>query len=590
MRSNAPETAPRGRIRPLLALMPYVLRYRGRFLGALAALFVAAGATLAIPLAVRRMIDLGFASEKSGTIDQYFLAILAVVAILALASAFRYFLVTTIGERVVADLRSAVFAHIVSLDAGFFDTARAGELTSRLTADTTQIKAAVGSSASVALRNVLLLMGAATMMVVTSPRLSSLILIAIPLVMVPLFGFGRAVRRRSRLAQDMLANATGFAAEAIGAVRTVQAMTAEDTARSRFSGAVERAFDAAQDVTRSRAVLTAIAIFLAFASVVLILWSGAQAVLAKEMTPGTLGQFVLYAVFAAGALGALSEVWGEISQTAGAAERIIELLHIEPAIKAPPNPLAFPAKPRGALRFENVSYAYPSRRDANVLSGVSFAAAPGERIAVVGPSGAGKSTLFHLMLRFDDPQSGKILFDGVDIAKADPQIVRRNLALVPQEPVIFAASIAENIRYGRPGASDDEVKRAGETALVDEFVAVLPEGYATEVGERGITLSGGQRQRIAIARAVLRDAPVLLLDEATSALDAESEALVQKALERTMEGRTSLVIAHRLATVLGADRIIVLQHGRVVEEGPHAKLAANGGLYSRLAALQFGSA
>lgn len=587
MRSNAPETAPRGRVRPLLALMPYVLRYRGRFLGALAALFVAAGATLAIPLAVRRMIDLGFASEKSGTIDQYFIAILAVVAILALASAFRYFLVTTIGERVVADLRSAVFAHIVSLDAGFFDTARAGELTSRLTADTTQIKAAVGSSASVALRNVLLLMGAATMMVVTSPRLSSLILIAIPLVMLPLFGFGRAVRRRSRLAQDMLANATGFAAEAIGAVRTVQAMTAEDAARVHFSGAVERAFEAAQDVTRSRAVLTAIAIFLAFASVVLILWSGAQAVLAKEMTPGTLGQFVLYAVFAAGALGALSEVWGEISQTAGAAERIIELLHIEPAIKAPPNPLAFPAKPRGELRFENVSYVYPSRRDANVLSGVSFAAAAGERIAVVGPSGAGKSTLFHLMLRFDDPQSGKILFDGVDIAKADPQIVRRNLALVPQEPVIFAASIAENIRYGRPGASDDEVKRAGETALVDEFVGALPEGYTTEVGERGITLSGGQRQRIAIARAVLRDAPVLLLDEATSALDAESEALVQKALERTMEGRTSLVIAHRLATVLGADRIIVLQKGRVVEEGPHAKLAANGGLYSRLAALQF---
>jgi ATP-binding cassette, subfamily B, bacterial len=588
MRSNTPETAPRGRVRPLLALMPYVLRYRGRFLGALAALFVAAGATLAIPLAVRRMIDLGFASEKSGYIDQYFIAILAVVAVLSLASAFRYFLVTTIGERVVADLRSAVFAHIVSLDAGFFDTARAGELTSRLTADTTQIKAAVGSSASVALRNLLLLIGAAAMMVVTSPRLSSLVLIAIPLVMLPLFGFGRAVRRRSRLAQDMLADATGFAAEAIGAVKTVQAMTAEAAARSRFSGAVERAFEAAQDVTRSRAVLTAIAIFLAFASVVLILWSGAQAVLAKEMTPGTLGQFVLYAVFAAGALGALSEVWGEISQTAGAAERIIELLHIEPAIVAPPNPVSFPGKPRGELRFENVSYAYPSRRDAGVLSGISFAAAAGERIAVVGPSGAGKSTLFHLLLRFDDPQAGKILFDGVDIAKADPHIVRRHLALVPQDPVIFAASIAENIRYGRPGASDDDVKRAGETALVDEFVRALPEGYTTEVGERGITLSGGQRQRIAIARAVLRDAPVLLLDEATSALDAESEALVQKALERTMEGRTSLVIAHRLATVLGADRIIVLQKGRVVEEGPHAKLAANGGLYSRLAALQFG--
>jgi ATP-binding cassette subfamily B protein len=590
MRSNGPENGPRERIRPLLALMPYVLRYRGRFLGALAALFVAAAATLAIPLAVRRMIDLGFASEKSGTIDQYFLAILAVVAVLALASAFRYFLVTTIGERVVADLRSAVFALIVSLDAGFFDTARAGELTSRLTADTTQIKSAVGSSASVALRNLLLLIGAAGMMVITSPRLSSLVLIAIPLVMLPLFGFGRAVRRRSRLAQDMLADATGFAAEAIGAVKTVQAMTAEETARARFSGAVERAYEAAQDVTRSRAILTAIAIFLAFASVVLILWSGAQAVLAGQMTPGTLGQFVLYAVFAAGALGALSEVWGEVSQTAGAAERIVELLDIRPAIVAPPNAVAFPAKPRGELRFDGVSYAYPSRRDANVLSGISFSATAGERIAVVGPSGAGKSTLFHLLLRFDDPRAGKILFDGVDIAKADPLIVRRHLALVPQDPVIFAASIAENIRYGRPGASDDDVKRAGETALVDEFVRALPEGYTTQVGERGITLSGGQRQRIAIARAVLRDAPVLLLDEATSALDAESEALVQQALERIMEGRTSLVIAHRLATVLGADRIIVLQQGRVVEEGPHAKLAANGGLYSRLAALQFGSA
>ncbi len=536
MRPNGLENAPRGRVRPLLALMPFVLRYRLRFLGALVALFTAAAATLAIPLAVRRMIDLGFASEKSGTIDQYFIAILVVVAVLSLASAFRYFLVTTIGERVVADLRAAVFARIISLDAGFFDTARAGELTSRLTADTTQIKSAVGSSASIALRNVLLLLGAAGMMVVTSPRLSSLVLIAIPLVMLPLFGFGRSVRRRSRYAQDMLADATGFAAEAIGAVRTVQAMTAEESARKRFSNAVERAFEAAQDVTRSRAILTAIAIFLAFASVVLILWSGAQAVLAGQMSAGTLGQFVLYAVFAAGALGALSEVWGEISQTAGAAERIIELLQIEPAIAAPPNPVAFPAKARGALRFENVSYAYPSRRDANVLSGISFEAAPGERVAVVGPSGAGKSTLIHLMLRFDDPQSGKILFDGVDVAKADPHLVRQNLALVPQEPVIFAASIADNIRYGRPGASDDDVKRAGETALVDEFVRALPGGYTTQVGERGVTLSGGQRQRLAIARAVLRDAPVLLLDEATSALDAESEALVQKALERIMAG------------------------------------------------------
>jgi ATP-binding cassette subfamily B protein len=588
MRPKGPENGPKARFRPLLALMPFVLRYPGRFLLALAALFVAALATLAIPLAVRRMIDLGFGADAGGKIDQYFLAILGVVAVLALASAARYYLVTTIGERVVADLRSAVFARIVSLDTGFFDSARAGEISSRLTADTVQIKSAVGSSASVALRNVLLLTGAMAMMVVTSPKLSLLVLFAIPAVMLPLLGFGRAVRKRSRLAQDKLADATAFAVEAIGAVRTVQAMTAEDTAKQRFGVAVEEAFDAARDATRSRSLLTAIAIFLAFASVVLVLWSGAQSVLAGQMTPGTLSQFVLYAVFAAGALGALAEVWGEVSQTAGAAERIVELLQIEPAIKAPAAPLALPAKPRGEVKFEAVSYSYPSLRDAPVLDAVGFTAAAGERIAIVGPSGAGKSTIFHLLLRFDDPAQGRILLDGIDIAKADPREVRMHIALVPQEPAIFAASIADNIRYGKPGASDGEVKRAAETALVDEFVRNLPQGYDTPVGERGVTLSGGQRQRLAIARAVLRDAPVLLLDEATSALDAESEALVQRALERIMEGRTSLVIAHRLATVLGADRIVVLQKGRIVEEGTHAKLNASSGLYARLAALQFG--
>jgi ATP-binding cassette subfamily B protein len=575
-------------IRPLLALMPYVLRDRLRFLGAIAALVAAALAALAIPIAVRRMIDFGFAADRAGFIDRYFAVMLAVVAVLAAASALRYYLVTTIGERVVADLRRDVFARVIALDAAFFDTARAGEITSRLTADTTQIKSAVGSTASVALRNVVLGLGAVIMMVVTSPRLSALVLLAIPLVMLPLFGFGRAVRRRSRLAQDMLADASAFAAEAIGAVRTVQAMTAEAPARARFDGAVERAYQAARDATRSRSVLTAIAIFLAFASVVLILWSGAHQVLAGTLSAGTLGQFVLYAVFAAGALGALSEVWGEISQTAGAAERILELLGIEPAIRAPARPANLPARPRGEIRFETVRYAYPSQRQRAVLDGVSFTAAPGERIAIVGPSGAGKSTVFHLLLRFDDPHAGAIRFDGVDIASADPQEVRRHLALVPQDPVIFAATIAENIRFGRPDASDMEVRAAAETALVAEFAQTLPQGYDTAVGERGITLSGGQRQRIAIARAVLRDAPVLLLDEATSALDAASEALVQEALGRIMKGRTSLVIAHRLATVLEADRILVLQEGRVVEEGTHRQLAAAGGLYARLAELQFG--
>ena len=561
-RPEGPENGARPRFRPLIALLPYVLRYPGRFMAALLALFAAALATLAIPLAVRRMIDLGFGAGAGGTINQYFLAILGVVAILAIASAVRYYLVTTIGERVVSDLRSAVFARIVSLDAAFFDRARAGEIGSRLTADTVQIKSAVGSSASVALRNLLLLIGAVGMMVITSPKLSLLVLIAIPLVMLPLFGFGRTVRRRSRLAQDRLADATAFAVEAIGAVRTVQAMTAEEAAKTRFGAAIEEAFGAARDATLARSFLTAVAIFLAFAC-------------------------VLYSVFAAGALGALAEVGGEISQTAGAAERIVELLHIEPSIKAPAHPAALPPKPRGEVRFESVSYAYPTLKDAPVLNGVSINAAPGERIAVVGPSGAGKSTIFHLLLRFDDPKSGRILFDGVDIAKADPREVRQHIALVPQEPAIFAASIAENIRYGKPGASDEAVRRAAETALVDEFVRNLPQGFDTQVGERGVTLSGGQRQRLAIARAVLRDAPLLLLDEATSALDAESEALVQKALERIMAGRTSLVIAHRLATVLGADRIVVLQKGRVVEEGTHATLSASGGLYSRLADLQF---
>ncbi|TSJ60445.1 ATP-binding cassette domain-containing protein [Starkeya sp. 3C] len=578
----------RPRLRPLRALWPHILRYRGRAAAALAALVVAAIATLVVPIAVRRMIDLGFDESHAGFIDRYFGVMIGVVAVLAIASAARYYLVMTLGERIVADLRAQLFAHVLTLDGGFYDSARSGELISRLTADTTQIKSAVGASASIALRNLVLFFGAAVMMVVTSPWLSATLLIAIPVIVAVLLGAGRGVRKRSRNAQDTLAEASAYAAEAIGAVRSLQANTAEASAARHFAGEVEQAFNAASDAVRARAWLTGFAILLIFASVVGILWAGANAVLAGTMTAGTLGQFVLYAVLAASGLGQLGEVWGEISQAAGATERIAELLAEQPKVSRPAVPEALPEPARGAVAFENVAFAYPTRPDLPALSGVSFAVRPGERVAVVGPSGAGKSTLFQLLLRFYDPASGRVEVDGVDIARADPEAVRARIALVPQDVAIFATSIRENIRLGRPDATDAEVEEAGRLARADEFVTRLPEGWETAVGERGVTLSGGQRQRIAIARAILRRAPILLLDEATSALDAESETLVQQALDRSMEGRTTLVIAHRLATVLSADRILVMEGGRVVEEGNHASLVAQGGLYARLAALQFG--
>jgi ATP-binding cassette subfamily B protein len=583
------EAAPRGRARlkPLAGLWPYVRRYRGLVAGACVALVVAALATLAVPIAVRRIIDFGFSADRIGLIDQYFTVAIGIVAVLAVASALRYYLVTVLGERVVADLRADVFAHLTALSAAFFDTAKTGEMVSRLTADTTQIKATVGASVSIALRNLLLFVGAGAMMVATSPRLSGFVLAAIPIIVLPLVGFGRAVRRRSRAAQDTLADATAYAAELIGAVRTLQAFTNETSAVARFTAAVERAFAAARSSTRARAVLTAIVIFLAFGSVALVLWVGAQDVVADRITGGRLSQFLLYAAFAAGGLSQLSEVWGEISLAAGAAERIAEILAIAPAIKAPAHPVPLPSPARGEVAFADVRFAYPTRTEAGVLDGVTLRVSPGEKVAIVGPTGAGKSTMFHLLLRFYDPQSGHVSFDGVPLADADPGELRARIALVPQDVAIFAATVADNIRFGRAGATDADVKRAAELALVDEFIARLPQGYDTTVGERGVTLSGGQRQRIAIARAILRDAPLLLLDEATSSLDAESETLVQKALERLMQARTTLVIAHRLATVLTCDRILVMDHGRIVEEGTHARLAAAGGLYARLARLQF---
>ena len=587
--SAAAETPakPRPGLRPLASLLPYIGRYRGRALAAFGALVLAAVTTLVVPIAARRMIDFGFTERGLSLINSYFLVMIGIAGVLAFASASRYYLVTTLGERIVADLRSDVFAHLTSLSAVFFDEARTGEMISRLTADTTQIKASVGSSISVALRNFVLFVGASIMMVVTSPKLSLYVLLAIPIIVLPLYAFGRAVRRRSRFAQDTLAEASAYAAELIGAVRVLQAFTNERLGIARFRGAVEQAFFAARESIRARSLLTALAIFMVSSSVVVVLWIGAKEVLSLQITPGRLGQFILYAVLASSALGSLSETGGEVAAASGAAERLFEILSIKPAILAPAQPLALPVPPRGEAAFEDVRFAYPTRQNAPALNGVSFRVRQGEKLAIVGPSGAGKSTIFHLLLRFYDPTAGRITFDGVRLADLDPKELRGRIALVPQDSVMFASSVRDNIRFGRPDASDAEVARAAEHANASGFIAALPQGYDTPVGERGITLSGGQRQRIAIARAILRNAPLLLLDEATSSLDAESEKQVAAALTDLMRERTTIVIAHRLATVQSCDRILVMNEGRIVEEGTHQTLAGGNGLYARLAKLQF---
>ncbi len=575
------------RLHPLQTLWPYVLRYKLQLILAFAFLVIAAGATLAIPLAVRRVIDFGFSSENRDLINIYFGTMLVVSLVLAVSSAARFYFVNWLGERVVADLRTGVFDHLLGLSASFFDRTRSGEILSRLAADTTQIKSAVGSSASIALRNTFLLSGAIVMMIFTSGKLSAMVLGVIPLIVLPLVGFGRSVRRRSRIAQDTLADATAFAGEHIGAMRTVQAFNNEGAIRDRFSGAVDNAFTAVLASSRARAFLTAGAIFLIFTSIVGVLWYGAQEVIADRLTAGTLSQFLLYAVFAATSMGQLSQVWGEVQQAAGAAERLSELLNVETEVALPAHPRKLPVPADGKVEFSNVSFSYPGQPDRPVLDGLDLDIRPGETVAIVGPSGAGKSTLFHLLLRYYDAASGQILIDNVPIDSVMPGDLRQRMAIVPQEAAIFAASIAENIRFGKLDATDEQVVEAAKAAHADEFVSRMPERYLSHVGERGVTLSGGQRQRIAVARAILRDAPILLLDEATSALDAESETLVQKALERLMKNRTTLVIAHRLATIQNADRILVMDQGRIVEEGSHAILRRKKGLYSRLAALQF---
>ncbi len=580
------ERRPVGELRRLL---PFVRPYLKVVAGAVASLIVAAGSVLMIGQAIRRVVDHGF-SDQPDFIDQYFLALLVVVVILAAATFGRFYLVTWLGERLIADIRRAVYDHVLSLSPAFFETMRVGELLSRLTADATLIQSVIGSTASVAMRNVLLFLGGSVLLVVSSAKLTGLVFMMLPIVVLPLVLIGRRVRRLSRETQDRVADVAAHAEETMHAVEVVQAFGHEDHDRRRFSEMTETAFTTAVRRIRARAWLTALVMLLVFGAVDLVVWIGATDVIGGEMSGGELAAFVFYAIVVAGALGSLSEVYGELQRAAGAAERLSQLLTIEPEIVAPARPVALPEPARGALEIDGVGFHYASRPDAPALHDVSIEVAAGETVALVGPSGAGKSTLFALLLRFYDPTRGQVRLDGVDIARADPSAVRDRLGLVPQMPVIFAASALENIRYGRPEASEAEVRRAAEAAHALEFLEAMPDGLASHLGERGARLSGGERQRIAIARAILRDPAVLLLDEATSALDAESEQMVQLALERLMAERTTLVIAHRLATVQKADRIVVLDEGRVLDIGRHGELVARGGLYARLARLQFDAA
>ena len=574
------------RVGALGALMPFIAPYRLIAFFAGIALILTAGISLALPIAVRRVVD-NFNAEDVAIVDRYFAAAIGIAALLAAGTALRYALVTRLGERVVADIRMAVFDRTIGMSPAFFEKIMTGEVLSRITTDTTLILSVIGSSISVALRNVLIFLGGLTLMLFTSAKLTGLVLLLVPAVVLPIVTMGRKLRKLSKENQDWIAESSGKASEALLSVQAVQAFTQERLSSAEFARVTEVSYDSARRRITTRALMTMIVIFTVFAGVVGVLWIGAHDVRSGDMSSGALIQFVIYSVMVAGSVAALSEIWGELQRAAGATERLVELLEVRDSVSDPDQPKALPKPVRGEIAFENVSFRYPSRPDVSTLKGINLTVKAGETVALVGPSGAGKSTFIQLLLRFYDVNGGKISLDGVALDETNRESLRKELALVPQDPVIFAASAMENIRFGRPEATDDEVQAAAKAAAAHEFIVKLPEGYNTFVGERGVMLSGGQKQRIAIARAILRDAPVLLLDEATSALDAESERAVQNAVDVLAEGRTTIIVAHRLATVKKADRIIVMDQGQIVAQGSHDELVSQDGLYARLARLQF---